>query len=154
MFIVFFCLIPILGKPELDQQLKELVKLQDNFGSVANDQEKDEIELKKLQEENKRWESEVKSFKERESLKHHVKILEKKKAWLTYKEEVKIFQQLNEKAKELKEKYNQAAARFKPLEKKISENENIATKAQNALANKVCPSQPRRNIFNIQLFAL
>ena len=38
--------------------------MQSSLGSESLNQEKDELELKKLQEENKRWESDVKSFKE------------------------------------------------------------------------------------------
>jgi hypothetical protein len=56
--------------------------MQGQLGSESLNQEKDELELKKLQEENKRWESDVKSFKERETLKANVKYLEKKKVWL------------------------------------------------------------------------
>ncbi|XP_046650561.1 structural maintenance of chromosomes protein 5-like isoform X2 [Daphnia pulicaria] len=70
------------GKPELEEQFEELTKMQGQLGNESLNQEKDELELKKLQDENKRWESDVKSFKERETLKANVKYLEKKKVWL------------------------------------------------------------------------
>ncbi len=121
----------------MEEQFEHLIKMQSALGSESLNQEKDEVELKKLQEENKRWESDVNSFKERETLKSHVKILEKKKVWLTFKDEVRQFKELQAKSAELKGKYDQAAARFKPLEKKIAEKEGLSMKAQNALKNKV-----------------
>lgn len=125
------------GNPELEQKFDELIKMQAALGSESVNQEKDELELKKLQEENKRWESDVKSFKDREALKENVRILEKKKAWITYKEEVRKFKELQELANQLKEKYEKVTARFKPLEKQISEKESVAVKTQNALKLKV-----------------
>lgn len=111
--------------------------MQSAFGNESQNQEKDQLELKKLQEENKRWESDVKSFMERESLKAGLKILEKKKVWLTYKEEVSRYRELQAKAEELNEKYNKASARFKPLEKRIAGKENLILHSQSALRNKV-----------------
>ena len=120
----------------MEDQFDSLIKLQSTLGSESFNQEKDENELRKLQEENKRWESDVKSFKERETLKSHVKILEKKKVWLTFKEDVKEFKELQKKAEELSDKYDEAAARFKPLEKKIAEKESLSTKSENSLKFK------------------
>lgn len=126
-----------LGKPELEEQFDNLIKLQSVLGSESMNQEKDRDELKKLQEENKRWESDVKSFKERESLKASVKVLEKKRAWLSFKDDLRQYKELQQKADDLVEKYDNAAARFKPLEKIVSEKENLCTKSQNALKLKV-----------------
>lgn len=111
--------------------------MQSALGSESMNQEKDQLELKRLQEENKRWESDVKSFKERELLKANVKILEKKKYWLTYKEEISLFKELNEKSTQLAEKYDRAAARFKPLEKEIAGKVNLCEKSRSALNAKV-----------------
>lgn len=126
------------GKPELEEQFAKLIHMQSVLGSESMNQEKDRDELKKLQDENKRWESDVNSFKERESLKASLKVLEKKKAWLSYKEEVLLYKELQEKADDLSERYDRAAARFKPLEKLVAEKENLCVKSQTALKLKVC----------------
>ncbi|XP_046447259.1 structural maintenance of chromosomes protein 5-like isoform X2 [Daphnia pulex] len=110
--------------------------MQGQLGSESLNQEKDELELKKLQEENKRWESDVKSFKERETLKANVKNLEKKKVWLTFKEELSHFKNLKEKAIEIGKRYAKAASRFEPLEKTIAEKEKTVRDAEAAVKLK------------------
>jgi hypothetical protein len=111
--------------------------MQGQLGSESLNQEKDELELKKLQEENKRWESDVKSFKERETLKANVKNLEKKKVWLSFKEELSHFKNLKEKAIEIGKRYAKAASRFEPLEKTIAEKEKTVRDAEAAVKLKV-----------------
>ena len=111
--------------------------MQSSLGSESLNQEKDELELKKLQEENKRWESDVKSFKERETLKVNVKTLEKKKCWLLFKEELSHFKQLKEKANEIGAKYERAEARFEPLKKTIAEKEKTCRNTETAVKTKV-----------------
>lgn len=121
------------GKPELEEQFEELTNMQSALGSESLNQGKDELELKKLQEENERWESDVKSFKEREKLKNNVKTMEKKKVWLTYKEEARHFIELQEQAKEISGRYDRAAAHFQPLEKQIAEKEKTLQNTEHAL---------------------
>lgn len=113
------------------------MQMQSEIGSESLNQEKDELELKKLQEENKRWESDVKSFKERETLKANVKTLEKKKLWLIFKEELRQFKQVKEKANEIGVRYERAAARFEPLEKMIAEKEKTCRNTETAVKTKV-----------------
>lgn len=107
------------------------------LGNESSNQEKDEFELKKLQEENERWESDVKSFKEREKLKTNVKTMEKKKVWLTYKEEARHFMDLQEMATEISTRYDRAAAHFQPLEKQIAEKEKTYQNTETALKLQV-----------------
>lgn len=127
----------ITGNPELEEKFKNLKRLQVEYGSVSSNQDKDEEEVRKLREENARSEGEVKSFREREKLKCTVKTMEKKKAWMVYQEEAKQYEQRNKAAEELQQEYDRAAARFKPLEKKISQQDNLITRTKEALRNKV-----------------
>lgn len=126
-----------LGKPELEEHFKSLKTLQVQFANVANSQEKDQEEVRRLRELNARYEGEVASFRERETLKANVKTLEKKKAWMVYQEENKRYQEANKTATELKEAYESAAASFQPLEQKIARQERAVSKTQEGQRAKV-----------------
>ena len=52
------------GNPQREEDFNTLKKLQHQFGQVSNSQEKDEEEVRKLREENARFENEVKNYRE------------------------------------------------------------------------------------------
>ena len=110
-----------------------MIKLQAGLGAISTNAEQEKVELSKLKEENKRWESEVQSFKERENLKLSVKLLEKKKVWLRYKDELNLYKRIQQNATNLKQQYDTIAARFKPLEDKIAAKEKLILKTQELL---------------------
>jgi len=121
------------GNPDLENYFEQLIKLQAGLGAISTNAEQEKVELSKLKEENKRWESEVQSFKERENLKLSVKLLEKKKVWLRYKDELNLYKRIQQNATNLKQQYDTIAARFKPLEDKIAAKEKLILKTQELL---------------------
>lgn len=127
----------LLGNPNLESYFEELVKLQASLGTISTNAQQEKMELSKLEEENKRWEGEVQSFKERESLKTSVKLLEKKRVWLHYKEKLNVYKRLQQNAANLKQQYDTVAARFKPLEDKIAVKEKLILKTQELLKRSV-----------------
>lgn len=127
----------MLGNPNLESYFEELVKLQASLGTISTNAQQEKMELSKLEEENKRWEGEVQSFKERESLKASVKLLEKKRVWLHYKEKLNVYKRLQQNAANLKQQYDTVAARFKPLEDKIAVKEKLILKTQELLKRSV-----------------
>ena len=128
------------GNPDLEHNFNELVRMQAQLGSVSTDQSKDLAECSSLRAENERCESEVRNFKERESLKLKIQLLEKKKTWLVYKEELDQFKAAQQRSNEIKRRYDEAAAKFAPLEQKIIKKENLIVKTQAALTDKVIPT--------------
>ena len=134
---IFTCIQIYTGNPDLENHFDQLIKLQNSLGTISTNVDQERVELGKLQEENKRWENEVQSFKERESLKTSVKLLEKKKVWLQYKEELNIYKRCQSHATNLKQQYDKIAARFKPLEEKIAAKEKLILKTQEQLKRMV-----------------
>ena len=125
------------GNPDLENYFEQLIKLQASLGTISTNAEQEKVELGKLEEENKRWESEVQSFKERESLKTSVQLLEKKRVWLRYKEELNVYKRLQQNATNMKQQYDTVAARFKPLEDKITAKEKLILRTQELLKRSV-----------------
>jgi len=121
----------------MEEKFSELIKFQVQIGTVSSHQGRDEVELNKLKGENERLEAEVRNYKERESLKLKVKLLEKKKAWLVYREELDTYKKAANHANELKSRYEEAHEKFKPLEDAIAKKEKLISRSTDALRTKV-----------------
>ena len=125
------------GQPELEENFKKLKKLQIDYGQAANAQDKEQEEVRRLRALNARYEGEVNTFRERETLKTSVKNMEKKKCWMVYTEEKLQYDDANDAAEKLVDAYKTAAASFKPLEQKIAKQEQSVTRTQEAQKLKV-----------------
>jgi chromosome segregation ATPase len=121
----------------MEAKFGELIKLQGQLGAVSSHQGRDEVELNKLKGENERLEAEVRNYKERESLKLKVKLLEKKKAWLIYREELDTYKKAANHANELKSQYEEAHEKFKPLEDEIAKKDRFISRSTDSLRAKV-----------------
>ena len=66
-----------------------------------------------------------------------MKHLEEKKAWMVFNEDKKLYEEADEKFKDLDKQYKDASARFKPIEKQIADQEAVTKRLKGVLTSKV-----------------